>query len=337
MAGATGRQTTELSRRLLGKGSKHTFIQGVRLLRLLLRRASGKHLSRNQLYQFMRVRPDLTLGYPREDIKAVEADPFNDERFLLTVTFLGLYGSSSPLPTFYTEDLLTEQSDGESVARDFIDIVNASLYPLFYRSWSKHRLLFNVDEEVDPSLIEKLHCLLGLGDQSFRSKVDDSFGLLRYIGLTTQSTRSAEGLRALLADNLDEPSFEIEQCIARMAQIPVDQRCYVGVSGCTLGENAYLGSEVSDRNGKFRVRLGPLDPGPFHRFLPDRTKFAKMKQLINFYLDQPLDWDVAIRVDSQLVMPARLGKADWSQLGWDTWLFSFGEDPEVTEVTLKPN
>ncbi len=337
MATTTGRPSADLKQRLLTKGKSHTFLQGVRLLRLLLRKQNGQSASPSETTRQIRVRPDLTLGYPREDIKSIEPDPFNEDRFLLTTTFLGLYGTSSPLPIFYTEDLLSEASDGNSVTRDFIDIVNSSLYSLFYRAWSKHQLLFNLEEEIDPALIEKMYCLLGIGDENFQKKLPNSYSLLRYIGLTTQHSRSAEGLRALLSDHLEEPSFEIEQCVSHVATIPQDQRCHIGVQGCTLGENAYLGGEIMDRMGMFRIHIGPLDPAAYHRFLPDQGEYKRMEELIGFYLDQPLSWDVALNVDPKLVMPTRLGKGNWAQLGWDTWLFSFGNGPEKTEVTLRPS
>ncbi len=50
-----------------------------------------------------------------------EKSDSEDERFEVQVNFLGLYGTSSPLPVFYTEDLIDEASDDESVAREFIE------------------------------------------------------------------------------------------------------------------------------------------------------------------------------------------------------------------------
>jgi len=59
-----------------------------------------------QAFQKLRLYIDLC---PMEigGLGEVERD---GHRFLITATFLGLYGVSSPLPTFYTEDLMDEAS-----------------------------------------------------------------------------------------------------------------------------------------------------------------------------------------------------------------------------------
>jgi type VI secretion system protein ImpH len=321
--------------RLLGECRAFSFVQTMRLLRRRLRE-EGKGDSADPSDR-IRVRPELSLAFPGTDVTAVDRLPEEDPvRFLVTATFLGLYGTSSPLPTFYTEDLLREREDDRSITRDFLDVINASLYPLFFQAWSKYRLHHRLIEEEDPGIQDYLFSLLGLESTSIRQRLEDPYRLLRYMGLTTQIPRSAEGLRALLSDSLGEESLRIVQCVERKATVPGDQRLRLGQSGHVLGEETVLGQEVSDRMGRFRVEIGPCDGDGLHRLLPDGGFYALMQERIRFYLDQPLEWDLEVLVRAGEIRTAAPGNERWSRLGWNTWVFSGPSPKETWSVRLAP-
>ncbi len=58
----------------------------------------------------VRIRPHLGLGFPQRDINHIERDASG--RYRIEANFFGLYGVTSPLPTFYTEDLIEERITG---------------------------------------------------------------------------------------------------------------------------------------------------------------------------------------------------------------------------------
>jgi len=335
MAPEDGKQNTYLREQLFQEGPRFSFVQAIRLLRHLIRKETEAGIDDHNLQNRIRVRPDLSLAFPNADIVAIEETSKHPSRFLITATFLGLYGTSSPLPTFYTEDLLREQAQDQSISRDFIDILNARLYALYFQSWVRHRLFFKIVEEPDISSLERLYCMLGIGGRRLREQVEDPYGMLRYLGLFMQFPRSAEGLRILLSDGLDETGIKINQCVERTVTIPEAQRFTLGVSGNSLGETACLGSEIDDRMGKFRICIGPLNREDFDRFQPDKPAFHKIKTLIRFYLDQPLDWDVETTIMLHETATAQLGEPKWARLGWNTWLFSAGRFPENNTVLFR--
>lgn len=330
MAGPDRRPTLELKHRLLHEGPRFAFIQAMRLLRLLIRRESGAAVDRDELRRRIRVRPHLSLDFPETDLTAIDALPVEPPAYRITATFLGLYGSASPLPTFYTEDLLAEQAEDQNVSRDFLDVINAPLYPLFFQCWGKYRLSASLAEEHQPELLERFYALLGLTDETVRAQFGNTYEMLRYAGLATHFPRSAEGLRALLADCLGEPGIAIDQCVPRRAEIPSDQRLRLGVSGNRLGEDTVIGAEVDDAAGMFRLRLGPLSGDRLQCLLPDQPCFQKIQRMIRYYLDQPLAWDVEVRVPSVLARPVRLGDGRSGRLGWNTWTFSGNRAPGST-------
>ena len=332
MATQDRRQTLVIKDNLLKNSNRFSFIQAVRLLHYLIRKDD---LDEELIGQSIRVRPKLSLDFPGTDIDSIEEIPGENPLFLLTVTFLGLYGVSSPLPTFYTEDLMDEASRDISVTRDFLDIFNDPFYRLFYQCWSKYRQSVKIIDEQDTVYLERLFCFLGLGIEKHRQEVPDAQALIPYIGLFTQFPRSAQGLKTLLAGALKEPHLEIIQCVPRTASIPEDQRIFLGTSTANLGVNSYLGQEIDDRMGAFRIKIGPVDADAFHEFLPDTRKFDTMAQLVHLYMDKPLKWENEVVLSAREVRTVRLGESRWSHLGWDTWMFSEKSRPHDVSVKFQ--
>jgi type VI secretion system protein ImpH len=103
------------------------------------------------------------------------------------------------MPTFYTEDPPEEASDDRNISRDFVDIINC---PRITCSTS-----------AGPNITSPSASRRAAGPTSWRGSTAFSFRngedtgdlrkagrFLRYIGLATQIPRSAEGLRALISD-----------------------------------------------------------------------------------------------------------------------------------------
>jgi type VI secretion system protein ImpH len=320
-------QPPALKNTILHEGRRFSFIQAVRLLRLLVCQGNDRRPDDSVVREAIRVRSALSLDFPGTDITSIE-EKHDDRhfRFLITATFLGLYGASSPLPTFYTEDLMDEAAEDMSVSRDFMDIMNSPIFPLHFQCWSRYRLGIKVAEEQDPQWLERLFSLLGLGIEQIRQGIDGAYSLIRYIGLFTQMPRSAQGLETLLCDALNVPQLKILPCIPKKAFIPEDQLCLLGVSGNSLGMDSYVGQTVKDRMGKFRIRIGPVNGMAFHDWLPDTARFQKLGMLIRIYLGQPLEWDLEMILGDGEAGTTRLGEGNWSRLGWNTWIFSGDAD-----------
>jgi len=118
-----------LKQELLEKGHAFSFFQVIRLLRLFAMQPFRTQTPPSELSQTIQIKPNLSLAFPASDVESVqELGDHKDLRFLITANFMGLYGTASPLPTFYTEDLIDEAADDESVSRDFIDILNQRLF-----------------------------------------------------------------------------------------------------------------------------------------------------------------------------------------------------------------
>ncbi|HHO59242.1 MAG TPA: hypothetical protein ENJ64_03290, partial [Thiotrichales bacterium] len=151
MAGARRRQAITVIDDILAEGSAFDFYQAIRLLDRLTPasvcrppvnmpaaeekprrqaktvRRQKKTVSRGAgdaagKLSSIRIRPELNLDYPQADIVAINA--LDDGGYEILTTFMGLYGVSSPLPGFITEELLDDEWDEQNAAREFIDILH---------------------------------------------------------------------------------------------------------------------------------------------------------------------------------------------------------------------
>lgn len=332
MASQDRGSSLDLKLELLKEGHAFSFFQVMRLLRLFQKPLAAAEEPRSIEKNNIMVRPKLSLAFPAADVDSIKELDSEGTRFQVTATFLGLYGSSSPLPTFYTEDLMDEAAEEESVARDFIDVINHRLFLLLFECWTKYRQFLQVVEENNTRYMNRLFSLLGLGEELLREDVADSYRLIRYIGLFTQFPRSALGLRTLLQDALDNIPIEIIPCLKRRASIPVGQRLFLGASGGFLGMDSFLGEEIEDRMGKFRLRIGPLDTAGFRRFFPGSDGYNKLVSLTKLYIVDPLEYDLELIMSRGEARPVCLGAPEWSRLGSDTWVFSGDELGEVRTI-----
>ena len=335
MARPDRRPSPDLKRDLFKNTKAYSFFQAVRLLHFY--RDQEREASEDEfLERRIRVRPLLSLGFPETDINKIEEKRVGQTiRYILTATFLGLYGPGSPMPSHYTEDLLEEASHDKSVTRDFLDVFSEPFYRLFFQSWMKYRWHLKIAEEEDEACLERLSCLLGLGLEEFRQAVPRSRRLLRYIGLFTQFPRSALSLRALLSDALDLPRVDVVPCIPQKVQIPREQRCLIGIQGSTLGDDCYLGREIEDRMGKFRISAGPMDENKFHALLPTTDQFREVGDLVHVFLLDPLEYELELVLEQDQARTIVLGGEKWSGLGYDTWAFSGSRLEAEAKVTFQ--
>lgn len=319
MAGEDRRSSINLKLDLLERGHEFSFFQALRLLRRLTKEGERPSIEDEGK---IRVRPHLSLAFPPADIARIEENSEGPLRFIVTATFLGLYGSSSPLPTFYTEDLLAEAVEEETVSRDFIDIFNQRIYSLLYQCWLKYRQFLQVVEERNPLDIERLFCLLGLGEVPLRENINNPYPLLRYLGLFTQFPRSGLGLITILRDFLAGAKIEIFPCQLRKAIIPVEQRSTLGANSCSLGIDLYIGEEIPDRMGNFLLRIGPLTASGFHTLLPGNSAYERLNFLTKLYVSEPLEFEIELILAKGEIKPTCLGNEQWSRLGMDTWVYA---------------
>ncbi len=320
---------------LVDEGKQFSFYQAVRLLQSLDPQAPRLGFQGPPERERIRLRPNLSFGFPLADIDQVRETemPDGQSRWHLDVNFMGLYGPSSPIPSHYTEDLIHDEvySDDPSLLRGFLDLFHHRLLSLLYRAWEKYRHTVQYDARGRDFYSSRLLRMAGANLQWLPQDAHLPPGrILAYAGLLTQRPRSAESLRAILSDHFPEGDVRITQCLAREKSIDPGQRNRLGAQNCTLGQDLSLGSAVLDCAGFFGLQVGPLPFGDYVDFMPDRDSMAQARELVDLFNTDSLDYEVTVIVRGDEVPALQVGNP-LHRLGYASWLGeNAGQDRSVT-------
>ncbi len=320
---ATEARTSNLGlmQQLLEKPYEFSFFQAVQLLQ---RYTAGVPLGREGPpdQETIRIRPATSMTFPSSDVEAIErqSDRSGAEKFRITTSFLGLHSSDSPLPTFYTEDLLWKEND-QAAVRDFLDIFHHRAFSLLFRTWEKYRYDVQFRHRGSDPFSQRVYSLVGLGTVGLAESAGiPAVRLLRYAGLITQRPHSAASIAGVLRDYLGLPHLDIEQCMERWVRIEEPQQNRLGGRNCTLGSDLIAGGRVRDRRGKFRIRTGPVPLAVFERLTPVGEDYAALINLTRLLVGDRLDFDIEVKVEPGDVPPLRLTSSSPLRLGWTSWL-----------------
>lgn len=295
----------------------------------------------NQLSTFeeiVRYRANDSLGFPKSDIESIEfAQVGQDiEHIAIEVNFMGLYGPSSPLPTFYTERILQAEDENTAI-RDFCDVFNHRLISLLQRCWEKYRYYVAFKPDATDEFSTWMFSIGGLG---IRKHVDATGlkwdKLLPFINTLAKRTCSAIMLANLVKFYFDLKDVQIQQCVRREIAISDFQLTKLGQTNADLGLNLMLGTTIDDYASKFRIQLNDLSLTQFKKFVPTGEYYKELISLVNLAIKDALVYDIALNLDNTDSKPLSLD-GSYNPLGWTTRIGQLAE-AEVTEaIILKGN
>jgi type VI secretion system protein ImpH len=214
----------------------------------------------------------------------------------LRTTFFGLYGPHGPLPTHLTQLVADRaQHHGDGALRAFLDIFQHRMITLFYRAWADSQPSVQRDRPQSDNFALRLGALIGCPAAQF-DKVD-ALCLFSATHLSCH-TRHAEGLTKLLQASLGVPAC-VEEFMGQWLTIPEAYTWRVAGSEDAaamgvLGESTRIGTEVWERQAKFRVVLGPLSLREYEQFLPGGAGGALLAGLVQRYAGPELSWDLRL-------------------------------------------
>jgi len=301
---------------------RFSFFQAVRLLETARPDAVAIGTGGPARDEALRLRPHAGFGFPPSDLVSVRevAGKGAARRTELTTAFLGLYGSDSPLPAYFTEAILWDDESGRR--RDFLDIFHHRLLSLLYRAWLKPRYPIQFRGGGEDRLSHLLLGLVGLATPGSGEAAGlPPIHLLHFAGLLGHHLHSATDLAHLLSDELGGVAVRVEECRLRWVVISPPEQCRLGSAAARLGESAVAGSSIPDRAGMFAVEIGPVGYDAFTELLPGGERLAGCLALIRLAVTDPLAFEVDLRLRHAEVPPLCLGATDPEpRLGWTTWL-----------------
>ena len=270
-------------------------------------------------------------------------EPSSDEgaaAWQMIVSFFGLTGPHGVLPHHYTSLIIDRVRSKDFTLRDFFDLFNHRSISLFYRAWEKYRFYIAYERAKSSTrpneedfFTQSLYSLLGLGTSGLRRRltVDDEAQLF-YGGQFAHRPRNAISCERMLADYFNVP-VELQQFSGHWLYLSTDDQSRLpsddfpeGVNN-QLGVSLVVGERVWDVQGKFRLRLGPLDYRTFVQFSPVGRSLRSLCEMTRMYVDLDLDFDVQVVLQAKEVPWCQLGEgSNPAYLGWNTWVRA-GEMP----------
>lgn len=291
----------------------------------------------------LRFRATPSLAFPPHEISRAyeEERPNKIPKFTLEIPFLGLYGPASPLPTFYTERLLREESSSHNL-RDFLDIFNHALVTRLLDIRGYTRSLIERDTDTAKAqekrtettkILLRLGGLVALSEAAKPQQDADTALLLPAIGLMAFRRGTARELRHLVGLIFRQATVEVEEWIPQPINIDEQQLARLGTGSARLG-SFLLGRRSVDASGGIRLKLGGLSYQDAMELLPGKAQYARLLRLLRMIVPGGLHVDLLLSVvDGQ---PMKLGGAG-AKLGWTTRLTAAGpmaDMPQQIKLSL---
>lgn len=261
--------------------------------------------------------PFSGLVFPPSDIRAIQKiEMGGQERGLMILTFMGLYGVGSPLPVYFYDDIATEKEEYQPLKK-FLDLFNHRFYQHFYRAWKKYQPMLQAEGKGVDKHAERFFSLTGLGQpldeqHSFFSPMR----LAAFAGRLLSPTRNAEGLRAILETFFEGVQVRVEENLPRWVEVqerPIMSR--KSRMGMVLGDNITLGKKLFDLSGKFRIVMKLATYKQYVGLLPSGEYEGLMRYLVGLYAPDGLSYDVQLELEANKLPRQYIGQGKGFKLG----------------------
>jgi type VI secretion system protein ImpH len=336
---AKDRMDSLLGQELVEDAHSFEFFQAVALLQRL--RANMRpvgHFS-SPSDEVARFRVNQRLGFPASQIQKLEVK--GDAPAEMMVNFMGLTGPMGVLPYTYSELILERARAKDYSLASFLDVFNHRAISLFYRAWQKSRFPVTYSSGPRDLFTQYLLDLVGLGTAGLRDQQEiEDEALLHYVSLMAMQARSATALEQVLADYFEVP-VEIQEftgawySLDRSTQCPMQDEETISSQ---VGLGATVGDAVWDRQGRVRIRIGPLSMERYNDFLPQGSAYAALRAITKFFSNQCLDFEAQLVLDRTQVPPVELDpdSSHPARLGWVSWARTapLAADPDDTILSL---
>ena len=253
----------------------------------------------------VRFRPHPGMGFPASEIKGLELPEQPHLPPTVRVTFMGLYGVESPLPTHYIDDI-TQRREGHEATADFLDIFNHRLIAQYYRIWRKYSYPATFEAGGKDRTSQYLLGLAGLGiDGCAESIATPLSRFLALLPVMLLPGRTAEGMISLVSllapDTRAQVWHHDRRRIALKKPLAMSVRQPVSLKGRPV-----MGAYGTDVNSQVLMRLTSTNPAEIRGWLPGGVLHTDLMALLHVYLGARLDVRLQLCVDRTLLPDARM-------------------------------
>jgi type VI secretion system protein ImpH len=274
--------------------------------------------------------PSLTFA-PREIAAVGEANG----RLQVRLFGLGTLGPNGPLPIHVTEIARDrEESRRDATLVNFLDIFHHRYLTLLYRAWASAQATVGLDRPGDEHFSFYVASLTGQDTSEISHRPLPAHARLAASAHLVREARNPDGLRMTLERYFAVP-VTIEEHVFHWIELDPVDCSYLGRPGPAgkMG-NAMPGTRVPDRQGKFRIVMGPLDLEQYLRFTPQGADLPRLIEWVRAFVGYEFVWELELRIKARSATPAVMGGSQ--RLGWSGWLGPSPTDKPVVGMRFEP-
>lgn len=271
----------------------------------------------------IRIRPATDMAFPASDVRSVEQidGPDGVRRTRVTTTFLGLYGVSSPLFSYFIEEISQTEHQGQSQpVRDMLDVIHHRMFGLLYRTWTKYRLYVGYRSKGQAPFTRRMLCAAGIDGFGAHNPPIHKFLFLRYAPMLAWRARTAHGLNIALQELFGNMGVSIDQFIGAWTLIEKPYRNKLGQANATLGQSLTIGKYVFDASSRYKIVLGPLGYDDYLAFLPGGHKRPLLRGVCAVFTRGMYDVLLELHVKPDAAPRFQLGSPRASTIKRTAWL-----------------
>lgn len=287
----------------------------------------------------VRFRPHPGMSFPASEIKGIEQPEYPHLPPTVRITFMGLYGVESPLPTHYIDDI-TQRREGYEATADFLDIFNHRLIAQYYRIWRKYSYPATFEEGGKDKTSQYLLGLAGLGiDGCTDSIATPASRFLALLPVMLLPGRTAEGMAALV--RLLAPGTQANIWHHDRRRVPLKKPLAMSLrQPVTLANRPVMGSYATDVNCQVLMQLTTTEPQEVQGWLPGGDLYTDLMALLHVYLGSRLDVRLQLCVARSLLPEATINsqpRPGAGQLGWTAVMRPLSSDAAAQTHTILIN
>jgi len=207
---------------------------------------------------------------------------------------------------------------GQVPLQNFLDIFNNRFYWLYYQSWKKYRFYLHLNSDENNKIIRRINSFSGRGflRKNKNTSISD-FALLKFSGLFSQRVRNKTGLKILLGYLFPQFEMEIKEYVPTWLEL--SDTAVLGSNENILGEMSFLGRHTLDYTSRISIEIGPISFDDYLCFLPGEDQSNKLRELLDLYLNDALEYDFNYKIRSDTIVPISWDDARL-KLGSTLWL-----------------
>lgn len=281
-----------------------------------------------------RIGVPTTIAFPASEVQALQ--PAGSAAPELSVNFLGLIGPQGVLPYWYSIVIDEAGRSRNHAAKAFLDIFQHRMLSHFYRAWEHGHHEVAWERGGEDSLEPVVRASAGVGSPGLQHRMGIAdASLMFYSGLLGPTQRSAIGLEQLLCDYFDLP-IRVEQFVGgwfaldRSAMLSLDDES----PSAELGIGSVIGDAIWNEQARARIRIGPLKRADFERFLPSGLAYSELQELVRFYSDDAVEFELQLVMRRDDVKGTSLGDSGALPLGWGSWMAPHGAAEDKADVVF---